>query len=254
MAYILEVSSLRREFGGLVAINGLDFKTKPGEIMSIIGPNGAGKTTLFNIISGFLSPSGGKIIFKGTAINSVKPHEIAHLGVARTFQNLALFGQMSVLENVMSGFHKNLKATFVTAGIRLRAVKNEEREVRRKSVALLQIFHLENLADDLASNLPYGKQKLVEMTRALASDPELLLLDEPAAGLNQHEAEEILQMIRKVQDRGVTVLLVEHNVRLVMKISERIVVLNNGVKIAEGTPGEIRRDERVITAYLGDTL
>lgn len=251
---LLRISDLRKKFGGLIAVDRLNLEVKTSEIQSIIGPNGAGKTTLFNLISGFLRPSNGKILFEGREIHSLKPHEISSLGIARTFQNLAIFGQMTVLENVMIGFHKSTQATFITGGLQLPSVKREEEEARKKSLELLSLFHLEKYADDLASNLPYGKQKLLEVARALASNPELILLDEPAAGLNSMEAEEILQMIRKIRDHGVTILLVEHNIRLVMKISDKITVLNYGKKIAEGTPTEISKDAGVINAYLGEAI
>ena len=248
---ILETSRLRKIFGGLMAIVDLNFKVMPGQIKAIIGPNGAGKTTLFNIITGILPPTGGTIRFKGREINSEKPHRIAQKGISRTFQTVELFGNMTVLENVMVGRHVRTKVGLIQSGLRLPGVKREERFVLETAQEKLGIVGLTRRANESASGIPLGEQKLLEVARALATDPQLLLLDEPAAGLNETEILRITEIIRKIRESGITVLLVEHHMDLVMNISDEIVVLNYGEKVVEGTPEEVKGDQRVIDAYLG---
>jgi len=248
---ILETSRLRKIFGGLMAIVDLNFKVMPGQIKAIIGPNGAGKTTLFNIITGIFPPTGGTIRFKGGEINGDKPHRIAQKGISRTFQTVELFGNMTVLENVMVGRHVRTKVGLIQSGLRLPGVKKEERFVLETAQEKLGIVGLMRRANEPASGIPLGEQKLLEVARALATDPQLLLLDEPAAGLNETEKLRMAEIIIKIRESGITVLLVEHHMDLVMNISDEIVVLNYGEKVAEGTPEEIKRDEKVIDAYLG---
>ena len=248
---ILETFRLRKIFGGLMAIVDLNFKVMPGQIKAIIGPNGAGKTTLFNIITGILPSTGGTIRFKEWEINGDKPHRIAQKGISRTFQTVELFGDMTVLENVMVGRHVRTKMGLIQSGLRLPGVKREEKFILETAQAKLDIVGLTRRANEPASGIPLGEQKLLEIARALATDPQLLLLDEPAGGLNETEILRIGEIIRKIRGSGITVLLVEHHMDLVMNISDEIVVLNYGEKVAEGTPEEVRGDEKVIDAYLG---
>jgi len=234
-----------------MAVVDLNFKVMPGQIKAIIGPNGAGKTTLFNIITGILPPTGGTIRFKGREISGEKPHRIAQKGISRTFQTVELFGNMTVLENVMVGRHVRTKKGLIQSGLRLPGVKREERLVLEMAQEKLEVVGLMRRANESASGIPLGEQKLLEIARALATDPQLLLLDEPAAGLNETEKLRIGEIIRKIRGSGITVLLVEHHMDLVMNISDEIVVLNYGEKVAEGTPEEVKGDEKVIDAYLG---
>lgn len=248
---ILEISRLSKAFGGLIALMDLSFTLMPGQIKAIIGPNGAGKTTLFNVITGIFPPTEGSIRFKGRSINRDKPHLIAQKGISRTFQTVELFGNMTVLENVMVGRHVRTKMGLLRSGLRLPGVKKEEEVIVETAQEKLNLVGLAHKADKGASGLPVGEQKLLEVARALATDPELILLDEPAGGLNQTEILGMVEIIRKIRDGGITVLLVEHHMDLVMGISDEITVLNYGEKIAEGTPDEIKNDQKVIDAYLG---
>ena len=249
---ILEVKKLTLRFGGLTAVNDLSFEIADNSIMSLIGPNGAGKTSAFNCLTGFYKASEGDILFQGHSIFRQKPHKITKLGMARTFQNLRLFKDMSVLENVMSGMHSRTSAGIWGAIFRLPGQKNEEKKIRQVSEECLEFVGILDKKDRLAKNLAYGDQRRIEWARALATQPKLLLLDEPAAGLNHDEKQQLISLIRRIQnDLGITVLLIEHDMGLVMKVSEKIVVIDYGQKIAEGTAEEIKNDPRVIEAYLG---
>jgi branched-chain amino acid transport system ATP-binding protein len=248
----LEATNLRKEFGGLMAVFDINFGVEPGEIMAIIGPNGAGKTTIFNLISGVLLPTGGKIQFKGHLLNGLEPHVITSLGLSRTFQNVRLFGNMTVLENVMVGRHVKTDYGLFDAAFRLPQAQNEEQRIRERAMEYLTRVGLESKFDEDALNLPLGQQRLLEIARALATEPSLIMLDEPGAGLNRPEKEELDRLIRNIREDGVTVLLVEHDMQFIMGIADRIVVLDYGQKIAEGTPTEVQTNERVISAYLGE--
>ncbi|UCG13525.1 MAG: ABC transporter ATP-binding protein [Deltaproteobacteria bacterium] len=248
------VDNLQKSFGGVRALKGLSFIVAPGTIKAVIGPNGAGKTTLFNLITGIFPPSGGSVSLNGVSINGRKAQEIARMGVSRTFQNVEVFDRMKVLENVMVGRHIQSRAGIISAGLRSVRMRREEREVRQSAFEYLEFVGLEHRAEELAGSLPLGEQKLLEVARALATDPEILLLDEPAGGLNTRETEKLANLIHRIQDRGITVLLVEHDMNLVMDISEEILVMNFGEKIAEGNPRQIKDDPLVIQAYLGEEV
>ena len=249
---LLKAENVSEVFGGLKAVSDFNFYINKGELVGLIGPNGAGKTTAFNMITGVYEPTTGTIDFDVKSIVGLKPYQITQRGIARTFQNIRLFSELSVLDNVKIAYHSHVKYTVAEAVIRLGRYFREEKEIEEKSMALLKIFKLDDKAHEMAKNLPYGAQRRLEIARALAAQPKLLLLDEPAAGMNPQETKELMEMIRWIRKEfGLTVLLIEHDMSLVMGICERIYVLEYGVIIAKGTPDEIKRDPEVIRAYLG---
>jgi branched-chain amino acid transport system ATP-binding protein len=249
---ILEIVQVSKMFDGFSALRNVDVAVEAGDIHAVIGPNGAGKTTLFNLVSGFYPASTGEIRFKGKNVTQLKSHQIARLGVSRTFQNIYLFPQMTVLENVMVGAHMHSGSNIIGTFLRLPFAKLESEQIMEKKA--IEFLHFVGLDQDMtqpASSLPYGSQRRLEIARALATEPALLLLDEPAAGMNPAETDSLLELIRKINGSGITVLLIEHHMQLVTDISKRITVLNFGEKISEGTPDEIQNDEKVIEAYIG---
>ncbi|MDA8138648.1 MAG: ABC transporter ATP-binding protein [Desulfobacteraceae bacterium] len=250
---ILEIEELVMAFGGLTALMNIGLRVAQGSIKAVIGPNGAGKTTLFNIITGILAPTEGEVRFKGRIINGRKPHEIAALGVSRTFQTVELFHNMTVLENVMVGRHQRIHKPFFGCGLSLPSIRRQEKELKEQAMAILEFIGLAPKSEMMAENLPLGEQKILEIGRALATDPALVCLDEPAAGLNETETEAAARLIQAIKAKGITVLLVEHDMKVIMNISDEIAVLNYGEKIAEGTPKEIQNNRAVIEAYLGDS-
>ncbi len=249
---LLKVNNLVKSFGGIRAVRDVTIGISEGSISSIIGPNGAGKTTFFNLLTGIYKPDQGSIDFNGRSLIGLRPDQVNKAGIARTFQSIRLFGNMTVLENIMVGTHSRLHISLPHTLLRTRRFKEQERLVQEKAGMLLKFAGLSGKGDELSKNLPYGDQRRIEIARALASDPKLILLDEPTAGMNPQESAEAMSLFRKIRDElGITVVLIEHDMRVVMGISEHIDVLDYGQKIAEGTPEEIRANPRVVEAYLG---
>ncbi len=251
---LLEVNAVCRSFGGLLAVDDVSLSVDRGEIKGVIGPNGAGKTTLFTVISGLLKPDSGRIAFKDRPITGLKPFQIAQAGISRTFQNPSLFPRLNVLQNVMVGRHSRTRGDFFGCGLRWFGQPKEERAIREAALAQLDYVGLAHLADWPAGALPFGQRRMVELTRALATEPEMLLLDEPASGLNTKEKEDLADLIRKLRERGITIMLVEHDMSVMMNLSDDIMVLHNGSPIARGAPAVVQNDPRVISVYLGSEL
>ncbi|KRT62841.1 MAG: putative branched-chain amino acid ABC transporter ATP-binding protein [Chloroflexi bacterium CSP1-4] len=249
---LLVAEGVTKRFGGLVAVSNLDFEIEQGGIVSVIGPNGAGKTTFFNCIAGFNRIDEGTITFDGLPIYHLRRDKIAHLGISRTYQNIRLFANMTALENILVGLHHHLRSTWIGAVLGTRHVREDEARAHQEARRLLQFVGLQGKGDMLASKLPYGDQRRLEIARALANSPRLLLLDEPTAGMNPAETQQMTEFIRRLRDElGITILLIEHEMRVVMGLSDRITVLDHGERIAEGTPEQVRANPRVIEAYLG---
>lgn len=252
MKPLLETKRLTKYFGGLGAVKDVDFIINPGEIVSLIGPNGAGKTTFFNLVTGFLRPTKGKILYKEGDITNLKPHEVAARGIIRTFQKTKVFPGVTVLEGIIMGSHRMTNPHVLGILANTAATRKEEEKVRQRALDILNFLGIQHRKDMLAKNLPYGEQRILEIAVALAANPELLLLDEPATGMNPEETKRLTKLIYKIREKGITILLVEHDMDVVMEISDRIVVLDSGEVIARGLPQEIRENKEVIKAYLGE--
>ena len=251
MAPLLETKNISKHFGGLKAVEQVSLSIEPGQVYGIIGPNGAGKTTFFNVLNGTFAPTAGEVIFKGQPITNLSPATIARLGIARTFQNIKLFKYMTVLDNVKIGFHARTKTGFFDAIFHTPTYKKTEEFAVEKGLEVLRRVGLEDKAYELASNLAYGTQRKLEIARALALNPDLLLLDEPAAGMNPAETAILMELIKQLNKEGLTIIVIEHDMKLIMNVCHRITVLNHGEKICEGAPGEVQRNQNVIEAYLG---